>query len=95
MTTDVAIGQNQIRVSALNMNPSNPMHTSDLDKITHNCGWFIATGDLNAKHLFWNSRCVNSAGNVLYHYTSQLDYSVIVLDLTINLMSSTSHYLNS
>jgi len=35
-----------------------------------------ATGDLNAKHPFWHSRCSNAVGNILYNHAQNDDYIV-------------------
>lgn len=77
---EISMGQHQIRISAVYKNPKSAMHISDLDKISNGCDWFIAAGDLNSKHPFWNSRCANAAGIVLYRHVLQSDFTIIAPD---------------
>lgn len=77
---EISIGHDLIQISAIYKSPNNQLLTSDLDLITHGNEWFIAAGDLNAKHPLWNSRCANTAGNILYHHVTQSDYSILSPD---------------
>jgi len=75
-SVEISLGYDKFILSVVYKRPSDQLLQNDLNTITQSSKWFVAVGDLNAKHFLWNSRCVNAAGLVLYRHASQSDYSI-------------------
>lgn len=90
-TIEIASGNNTIHISAIYKAPNKQLKISDLNILTQSCDWFIVAGDFNAKHPYWNSRCVNAAGSVLYNHASHTDYSIIAPDTPTHFPNNPHH----
>jgi len=89
-TINISTGQHTIRVSSVYKSPNQPLIEEDIEKLI-DCDWFIAAGDLNSKHPLWNSRCSNTAGNILYRHVQNSDYSIISPDSPTHFPSAVGH----
>jgi hypothetical protein len=57
-----------VKILAVYLSPSRPLIGSDLSACLGDCLPVVMAGDLNAKHVEWNSRVVTKRGRVLRDY---------------------------
>ncbi|CAI6374197.1 unnamed protein product [Macrosiphum euphorbiae] len=73
----IQINDAELTLVSAYKSPGTQLVTSDLDIILDSGQNVIIAGDLNAKHLAWNSRSTNTAGRTLFNYLdSRLDTTV-------------------
>lgn len=57
-SVEISMGPHPVRIFTIYKLPRKILTLPDLYLLTNGCEWFAVTGDINAKHTFWNSRCV-------------------------------------
>lgn len=61
----------EVRLVAAYNKPTQPIPAQDLDSVFDTTLPVVLMGDLNCKHLAWNSRVANRRGRTLFNYTSR------------------------
>jgi len=85
----IHLGNQELRLVAVYKSPSTSLQTTDLDALLNTTFNTIIAGDLNAKHLSWNSRVNNPTGHKLSHYLDDK------LEITVAFSTSSTHYPNN
>jgi len=85
----IHLGNEELRLVAVYKNPNTSLQTTDLDALLDTSHKTIIAGDLNAKHLSWNSRINNSSGNKLSRYLDDK------LNITVASPTTPTHYPNN
>jgi len=67
----VMLASRPLRILAVYLSPSRPLIELDLSACL--CGGvsFLMAGDLNAKHMEWNSRLITTGGRLGFNYTNE------------------------
>lgn len=70
------INDQETRLSAIYKRPAFTLQLADIDSLLDSTLPTILAGDLNAKHIAWQSHSINTAGRTLYSSMDNGEFNV-------------------
>jgi len=78
----VMLASKPVKIVEVYLSPSRPLRASDLSASLGGGIPILIAGDLNTKHVHWNSRLILTRGRLLHYYTdenSSLIYAKVII----------------